>query len=392
MSIKVMSIVWSRAPVQSGDLLMLLALADNADDNGVAFPSVTYLASKARMSQRNVQRCLRSLEGAGYIQIIERGGPSGSNKYRVNLKLLRDLPDEYVTTKRDDGETGGDVGVTPTICQGDVGVTGGVTPASRGGDVGVTLTVIEPPLEPSSLSAGRERGSDDVSDGKSVKRAFQRLVNAWPGFEGLSLVSAEREFCKLSAEDRDAALRMRDPWLSLLRKNGKDHTPAPSTYLRERLWEAVPQQQPSECAHVVAPAFGKQWTVHLLRLLATAPIEPPAPPAFIQKLIAAGGAAGHRAALERLATYGWPRANDMLQRAAEGKGMNLSSQEAQVDLPEMHAVAVDAPMFHQWRAAFDERGWPWLKLPRGVAFVWFPVDGHAAMQSAGPPEQKAQSG
>lgn len=388
MSIKVMSIVWSRAPVQGGDLLMLLALADNADDNGVAFPAVPYLASKARMTERNVQLCLRKLQGGGFIQIVPRAGPSGANKYRVNLSLLREFPDDFVPAK---GEADGEI-ISPVknfhlVKSG----AEGVKSDAPDGEAGFTQTVIEPSIEPSSLSAGRERGSDDVPDAKAIKRAFQRLVNSWPGFEGLSLASAEREFGKLSAEDRDAALRMRDPWLALLRKNGKDHTPAPSTYLRERLWEAVPQQQPSESEHVAAPPFGKAWTCHLLRLLATAPIEPPAPPTFIQKLIAAGGAAGHRAALERLATYGWPRANDMLQRAAEGKGMNLSPQELQ-DLPDMHAVAVDAPTFHQWRIAFEERGWPWMKLPRGVAYVWFPVDGPPPVQAAGPSQAKAQSG
>ncbi|MBB2697683.1 UNVERIFIED_ORG: hypothetical protein GGI66_002343 [Rhizobium esperanzae] len=397
MSIKVMSIVWSRAPVQSGDLLMLLALADNADDNGIAFPSVTYLASKARMSPRNVQLCLRNLERSGFIQIVPRGGPSGANKYRVNLKILRELPDEYVTAKGADDAAGGEVDFTPKNFQGgEVDFTGGVKWASQGGEVGFTQTVIN---HQSTSQGAQERAREDEisdeqdgrADRKAAKRAFQRLVDGWPGFAGLSLDSAERAFHKLSVEDRDAALRMRDPWLALLRRNGKDHTPAPSTYLRERLWEAVPQQPASEGEHVVAQPFGKAWTCHLLRLLATTPVEPPAPPAFIQKLIAAGGVAGNRAARERLATYGWPRVNDMLQRAAEGKGMTISPQEAQ-DLPEMHAVAVDAPTFHQWRSAFDERGWPWMKLPRGVTFVWFPVGGPPTAQAAGPSQARAQSG
>ncbi|MGR9311377.1 hypothetical protein ACU8MX_18345 [Rhizobium leguminosarum] len=388
MSILVMSIVWSRAPVEGGDLLILLALSDNADENGVAFPAVPYLASKARMTERNVQLCLRRLQRDGFIQIVPRAGPSGANRYRVNLSLLRELPDIYVPVKGDaDGEKFSPV-KNFHLVKSDAQ---GVKSDALDGEAGFTLTVIEPSIEPSSLSAGREREPDDVSDAKAIKRSFRRLVNGWPGFEGLSLVSAEREFCKLSVEDRDAALRMRDPWLALLRRNGKDHTPAPSTYLRERLWEAATQQQPSESAQVVAPPFGKAWTCHLLRLLATAPVEPPAPTAFIRKVIDGGGVAGRREELQRLATYGWPRVNDMLQRAAEGKGMNLSSQEAQ-DLPDMHAVAVDAPTFHQWRLAFDERGWPWMKLPRGVAYVWFPVEGPSVLQSAGPSEARAQSG
>ncbi|QND22555.1 hypothetical protein HB774_24085 [Rhizobium leguminosarum bv. viciae] len=105
MSIKVMSIVWSRAPVQGGDLLMLLALADNADENGVAFPAVPYLASKARMTERNVQLCLRKLQRDGFIQIVPRAGPSGANKYRLNISLMRDLPDDFVPAKGEsDGE------------------------------------------------------------------------------------------------------------------------------------------------------------------------------------------------------------------------------------------------------------------------------------------------
>ncbi|OHV26227.1 hypothetical protein EOS93_10140 [Rhizobium sp. RMa-01] len=396
MSIKVMTIVWSRAPVKSGELLLLLALSDNADDNGVAFPSVTYLASKARMTPRNVQLCLSNLERSGFIQIVPRGGPSGANKYRVNLKLLRDLPDEYVTTKGGDDAEGGEVDFTPKNFQGgEVGFTGGVKWASPGGEVGFTQTVNNHQL---TSQGAQERAredeisdEDDRADRKAVKRAFQRLVDGWPGFAGLSLESAERAFGKLTAEDRDAALRMRDPWLALLRKNGKDHTPAPSTYLRERLWEAVPQQQPSEGEHVVAAPFGKQWTVHVLRLLSSAPVEPPAPTAFQRQQIAAGGVAGHRVVLERLSRFGWPRVNSVLERAAEGKGVSITREEAQ-DLPETHAVAVDSPDFHHWRSAFDQRGWPWLKVPHGVKVIWFPIDGPQSLQSAGPPQQKAQSG
>ncbi|MBB2767295.1 UNVERIFIED_ORG: hypothetical protein GGD60_004190 [Rhizobium esperanzae] len=400
MSIAVMNTVWENGPDDRTEFMVLLALADWSDDKGNSWPGIEALAKKSRCSVRTAQITLNRLKdhgetGSGLIKIFPGAGPSGVNKYQINLALLKAGPVGGFSDDRGGADSAG--GVQPLRGGGaDDGLQ------SAPGGVQMTDSSLHPiHQEPSGTiknpQSARERArgdeisdEDDRADRKAVKRAFQRLVDGWPHFAGLSLESAERAFGKLSAEDRDAALRMRDPWLALLRKNGKDHTPAPSTYLRERLWEAVPQQQ-SEGDHVVAPPFGKAWTCHLLRLLATAPIEPPAPPAFIQKLIAAGGVAGHRAARERLATYGWPRVNDMLQRAADGKGMNLSPQEAQ-DLPEMHAVAVDAPTFHQWRSAFDERGWPWMKLPRGVTFVWFPVDGPTTAQSAGPSEAKAQSG
>ncbi|MBB2680622.1 UNVERIFIED_ORG: hypothetical protein GGI61_004221 [Rhizobium esperanzae] len=403
MSIAVMNTVWENGPDDRTEFMVLLALADWSDDKGNSWPGIEALAKKSRCSVRTAQITLNRLKdhgktGSGLIKIFPGAGPSGVNKYQINLALLKAGPVGGISDIR-----GGAESAPPAAAAPPAESAGGCRIESVDCTRGVQMTdsslhpIHQEPSGTITLSAQERAGEDQISDGdhradrKAVRRAFQRLVDGWPNFAGLSLASAERAFLKLSAEDRDAALRMRDPWLSLLRKNRKDHTPAPSTYLSERLWEAVPQQQPSESEHVVASPFGKAWMAHLLRLLATDPIEPPAPPAFIQKLIAAGGVAGHRAALERLATYGWPRANDMLQRAAEGKGVSLSPQEAQ-DLPEMHAVAIDAPTFHQWLIAFEERGWPLIKPPHGVKFVWFPVDEPPPRQAAGPPQAKAQSG
>ncbi|MGR9427728.1 helix-turn-helix domain-containing protein [Rhizobium leguminosarum] len=403
MSIAVMNTVWENGPDDRTEFMVLLALADWSDDKGNSWPGIEALAKKSRCSVRTAQITLNRLKdhgktGIGLIKIFPGAGPSGVNKYQINLALLKAGPVGGISDAR-----GGAESAPPAAAAPPAESAGGCRIESVDCTRGVQMTdsslhpIHQEPSGTITHSAQERAGEDQLSDGddradrKAVKRTFQRLVAGWPNFAGLSLASAERAFHKLSPEDREAALRMRGPWLALLRRNGKDHTPAPSTYLSERLWEAVPQQQPSEAEHAVAPPFGKAWTCHLLRLLATAPVEPPAPSAFIQKLIDGGGVAGRREELQRLANYGWPRANAMLQRAAEGKGMSISPQEAQ-DLPEMHAVAVDAPTFHQWRLAFDERGWPWLKLPRGVAYVWFPVDGPPTMQTAGPSEPRAQSG
>ena len=61
MSIKVMSIIWERSERSGSELLLLLALADHADDSGACYPSVSRLAAKTRMSERSVQYMLRSL-------------------------------------------------------------------------------------------------------------------------------------------------------------------------------------------------------------------------------------------------------------------------------------------------------------------------------------------
>ena len=83
MSIMVMSHVWENAPVEAGSLLVLLALADHADDSGHCWPSVRRLAEKARLSRRHTQRVLRELETDGLIICEQGSGPFGANMYKV---------------------------------------------------------------------------------------------------------------------------------------------------------------------------------------------------------------------------------------------------------------------------------------------------------------------
>ena len=78
------------------DLLVLLALADIADDNGECWPSLGYLGRKCRVDIRTVRRRIRSLEELGEVVVLVGGGaastPGGtrSNRYRVIVHM----PDE----------------------------------------------------------------------------------------------------------------------------------------------------------------------------------------------------------------------------------------------------------------------------------------------------------
>lgn len=83
MSIRVMSLVWEHSKQQGSALLVLLAIADFADDDGWAYPSIERLARKARMSTRNVRYVLRDLEASGELMIVAGGGRHQTNRYRV---------------------------------------------------------------------------------------------------------------------------------------------------------------------------------------------------------------------------------------------------------------------------------------------------------------------
>lgn len=88
MSIDVMNDVWQRSGHKGSALLLMLAIADHSDDHGRAYPSVTTLANKTRMTTRNVQLLLKRLVESKELSIREQAGPYGCHLFRINRSLL----------------------------------------------------------------------------------------------------------------------------------------------------------------------------------------------------------------------------------------------------------------------------------------------------------------
>jgi len=86
-SVHVLTAVWKASKARGGSLIVLLAIADYADHNGVAFPAVSTLAKKARMTERNVQFALKELVKLEELSITRGTGPHGVNVYRVKCFL-----------------------------------------------------------------------------------------------------------------------------------------------------------------------------------------------------------------------------------------------------------------------------------------------------------------
>lgn len=83
MSVRKMAEVWEKSRHSGTSLLMLLAIADFADDDGRAYPAVTSLARKCRMKPRNAQTILASLRASGELVVRHGEGPKGTNLYRI---------------------------------------------------------------------------------------------------------------------------------------------------------------------------------------------------------------------------------------------------------------------------------------------------------------------
>lgn len=80
-----MARVWDSSKHGGTDLLMLLGIADCADDSGNAYPSVAKLAEKCRTTPRHANRILAVLRESGELEIRQNKGPRGVNRYQVKV-------------------------------------------------------------------------------------------------------------------------------------------------------------------------------------------------------------------------------------------------------------------------------------------------------------------
>ena len=93
MSVRASSWAWSLEEVMGSEALVLLALADQANDEGFCWPSQEKLAPKARQSVSTLRRSLRSLEKMGLLTTITRSSTRGrrSNLYLLHIGAKPDL-------------------------------------------------------------------------------------------------------------------------------------------------------------------------------------------------------------------------------------------------------------------------------------------------------------
>ncbi|WP_391540632.1 helix-turn-helix domain-containing protein [Lonepinella koalarum] len=95
MSSKLLGHVWDLDLPDSTTKLILLRLADNAnDETGECFPSLAYLQDKCSIkSKTTIRLALTKLQELGFILVIKRKKESGintSNLYKLNMEKNSD--------------------------------------------------------------------------------------------------------------------------------------------------------------------------------------------------------------------------------------------------------------------------------------------------------------
>lgn len=103
-----MTAVWDHARVGGGALIVLLAMADWANDDGTGvYPKQATLATKARLSDRQVRNVLAELEEAGYIC------QDGKRGHTVNWRVESD-PEKIATRNPVSGSSGSPLPTEPS--------------------------------------------------------------------------------------------------------------------------------------------------------------------------------------------------------------------------------------------------------------------------------------
>lgn len=76
---------WMNSRATNGPLLVLMAIAFEADEKGECVMSVAELARKARLSDRAVQNATPALVALGELEVDARVADAGRNRYRLTL-------------------------------------------------------------------------------------------------------------------------------------------------------------------------------------------------------------------------------------------------------------------------------------------------------------------
>lgn len=283
MSIRVTTAVWAHAPktLSATARLVLLALADSANDNAVCWPSVPGLADRVGTSERAVQRALGELDRTGQIQREPR--PGRNTLYRVT-------PDASVTPA--------DMApVTPVSPSGEAGITPPLTPASPGGEASVTRTVTQPSIQPSeNRQTSREVATLDIPAAADTGRnaydiGLPRFVDFWDAYPRKVGKAAARKAYRTAINRAgpdavvDGAVRLSaDPNLP-----EQQYIPHPATWLNRDGWDDEPMPNRGRPSPQISTGGSRALsTLELARRYAEQEAQEGAPRAAIADRPAAG--------------------------------------------------------------------------------------------------------
>ncbi|MCA3274505.1 MAG: helix-turn-helix domain-containing protein, partial [Roseomonas sp.] len=96
MSHNLVRAVWERKDLDASERLVLLSLADHADEDGFCYPSVKRICERTSLAERTVQGTIKKLVGRGFVSVRYGQGRNGTNAFVVNATPAADAPPQYL--------------------------------------------------------------------------------------------------------------------------------------------------------------------------------------------------------------------------------------------------------------------------------------------------------
>lgn len=209
MSIRIMNDAWD-LDIPSSEKLVLISLADQANDEGVTWPGKASMMRRTGLSKATIKRTLGSLRDRGLLSWAHRDRDNGSkrsNRYQIDVERVAAAATEA---------RGGGVMVTP----------GGVHDDPGGG------VMVNPLIEPSI----------ETSEEPNLVDCFEKFYKAYP--RKMKGVDASKAFGqidgrKFSEQIMEGVRIWSKHWEA--ESTPLQYVPYPATFLRSEQWRDEPE-------------------------------------------------------------------------------------------------------------------------------------------------------
>ena len=104
MSAKVCGLIWEVGPKDRSQRFVLLAIGDNAGDDGYAYPGIALLANKTLFTERYVMDAIQRLETDGWLRVERKAHDGKGNHYYIDVEKLEELKGELRSREKSSRE------------------------------------------------------------------------------------------------------------------------------------------------------------------------------------------------------------------------------------------------------------------------------------------------
>lgn len=195
-----MSYAWKSGPSDPTERYVFVAIADCANDEGSAFPSLPTIASKTCLSLSTVRRSIASMESIGWLSVVRGKGAGKRSQYQLKrVSTCNLLGEEEKVSQRN---------LSPRkVSQRKV---------SRRRKKGVTVT--NPPYPLLGVTVNEPSSLPDVARHNEFKADFDKAFKHW---NSVPAPWDGKEANQLSRWLKANPTISREQWQGILRNRGK---------------------------------------------------------------------------------------------------------------------------------------------------------------------------